>query len=187
MPTGHRFRSDLQLSFVESAVAARYEIPIRSVATDRLDFDVAARQVDIGDAESTQYSTSANERVSWRGFRRRLYLQLQREEFQFGTSPTQVANLLFPGVTLNRERSNDMLYPTAGYSVQLDLRGGTSQVVSDVSFVRLKADARWVRAVAGNTRLLLRAEAGALRDRWLWRAAAVAAFFHRWRPQRARL
>jgi translocation and assembly module TamA len=159
---GHRFRSDLQLSLIETALATRYEIPIRNVATDRLDFALTARQLEIGDADSTQYTASAGESVGWRGFRRRLYLQVQREEFEFGDMPTRAANLLYPGATLTRESRNDMIFPTRGYALEFDLRGGTSAVFSDVSFLRLRANARWVHPLARDVRLLLRADTGVL-------------------------
>jgi translocation and assembly module TamA len=160
---GHRFRSDIQLAQFDSAFAARYEIPIRNIATDRLDFTVTARRLDVADVVSNQYAASASEHVSWRGFSRRLYLQVQREDFELGQLPTQTVHLLYPGVTLTRERADDMIYPRSGYSVQIDLRGGTDHLISDVSFVRLRTDANYVRALTDRTRLLLRAEAGAVR------------------------
>lgn len=175
--SGHRFRSDLQLSPIESAVAARYAIPIRDVATDELEFSLTSRQLEIGDAESTQYAAGISQYVSWRGFRRRAYLQLQHEEFQFGSQPTESTKLFFPGLTLTRESSDDLLYPTDGYSVQLDLRGSTDNLLSDVSFVRFKADARRVRALGSNTRLLLRGEAGALTTNGFDRLPPTQRFF----------
>ncbi len=159
---GHRFRSDLQYSPLESALTARYEIPIRNVATDRIDFAATARQVEFGDADSTLFSLTAGQSVGWQGFRRRLYLQVQRESFEFGDQPSRTTDLLFPGITLTRERSNDLMFPTRGYSVEVDSRVGVGEVFSDVSFTRLRTNARWVRAIAPNTRLLLRADAGAL-------------------------
>ena len=159
---GHRFRSDIQYSPIESAITARYEIPIRNVARDRLDFTATARQIEIGDAETNQFSFSVGQSVGWQGFRRRLYMQVQREQFEFGDEPSQTSDLLFPGITLTRERSNDLMFPTQGYSVDVDARAGASAVFSDVSFTRLRANTRFVRALGPNARLLLRADTGAL-------------------------
>jgi translocation and assembly module TamA len=174
---GHRFRSELLLSSLETAVAGRYAIPIRNVASDLLDFSLTARELEIGDAESTQYALGVSQYVGWRGFRRRAYLQLQREEFQFGDEPTQATRLFYPGLTLTRDTGDDMLYPRRGYSVQLDLRGGGEGLVSDVSFLRFKADARWVRALSERARLLVRAEAGALRTGSFDRLPPTQRFF----------
>jgi translocation and assembly module TamA len=161
-PYGHRLRSDLQLSGIEQAIAGRYTIPIRNVATDRVDFSLTARRLDVGDADSTQYSAGVGQYVTWLGFRRRAYAQLQYEEFQIGEHDSQSAKLFIPGVTLTRERSDDMIFPRQGYSVQMDLRGAGQGALSDVSFLRLRTDVRWVRAVGERGRLLIRGEAGAL-------------------------
>jgi translocation and assembly module TamA len=158
---GHQLRSDVQLSLIDNAFAARYEIPIRRVATDRLDFAASARRLDIADVVSVQYAASASEHVEWRGFSRRLYLQIQREDFDLGVLPTQTVHLLYPGVTLTRQRADDMIYPRRGYSVQFDLRGTSDVVFSDLSFLRIRADANWVHGLTDRTRLVLRAEAGA--------------------------
>lgn len=159
---GHRLRADLQLSPIETAIAGRYAIPIRDVVTDRVDLSLTARRLDFGDTDSTQYAVGASQYVGWRGFRRRAYAQLQHEEFQIGAQPTQSTKLLVPGVTLTRERSDDTLHPRRGYSVQLDLRGASDGLLSDVSLLRIKADTRWVRALGDVTRLLVRGEAGVL-------------------------
>ncbi len=161
-PRGHRLRTDLQLSGIEQAIAARYTIPVRNVAEDRIDFSLTARRQDIGDADSTQYSAAASQYVTWLGFRRRAYAQLQYEEFQIGDHPKQSAKLFMPGFTLTRERSDDMIFPRRGYSVQVDLRGGSEGVVSDVSFLRMRTDVRWVYAIGERSRLLVRGEAGVL-------------------------
>jgi translocation and assembly module TamA len=161
-PYGHRLRSDLQLSGIEQAIAGRYTIPVRNVATDRVDFSLTARRLDVGDADSTQYSAGVGQYVTWFGFRRRAYAQLQYEGFQIGEHDSQSAKLFMPGVTLTRERSDDMIFPRQGYSVQMDLRGASESALSDVSFLRLRTDMRWVRAVGERGRLLVRGEVGAL-------------------------
>src|SRR5690606_5627833 len=99
---------------------------------------------------------------SWFGFRRRLYLQAERENFDFGGEPSRTTDLVYPGVTLTRERADDLQYPRRGYRLSADLRTGVEWLLSDVSFSRLSLSAGWTRAVAARTRLLLRAEAGAL-------------------------
>jgi translocation and assembly module TamA len=159
---GHRFRSDLQLSAIEQAIGVRYEIPIREVATDSVAFDATARKEEIGDAETEQFSLGASHLVSWEGFRRRLYVEAHRENFQFGNGPQQEVDLVYPGVTLTRERADDFQYPTRGYSIQADLRAGIEDLLSDVSFTRLDLTTRWVRGVARDTRVLLRAAGGVL-------------------------
>jgi translocation and assembly module TamA len=159
---GHRIRADLRLSSIENAIAARYEIPIENVATDTLAFSATAQQQTIGDAETDQLLLGVSRSDGWRGFRRQLSLDLRRENFQFGDGPRRQADLLIPGVTLSRTRTDDVQYPREGYSLTVDLRGAAEGVLSDATFVRLDADARWVRGIAENARVLLHGGFGAM-------------------------
>lgn len=159
---GHRLRADLQLSQIEQAIGTRYEIPIRNYATDLLSFSATARSEEIGDAETERYSAGVSHVVTWLGFRRRLYLQAELEQFSFGDGPTVESELVYPGITLTRERADDVQFPRRGYSLNADVRSGGESLGSSVSFSRLELSSRWVREIAPRTRLLVRGEAGVL-------------------------
>ena len=159
---GHRLRADLQLSAIEQAIGTRYEIPIRNYATDLLTFSATARAEEIGDADIEQYSAGVSHVVSWLGFRRRLYVQAEREHFSFGDGPTISSDLVYPGITLTRERTDNVQFPRRGYSARADLRAGTDSLLSSVTFTRFELSHRWVREIAPQTRLLLRGDAGVL-------------------------
>jgi translocation and assembly module TamA len=152
----------LRLSSIENAIAARYEIPIENVATDTLAFAATAQQQTFGDAETDQFLLGVSRNDGWLGFRRQLSLNLQRENFQFGDGPHRQADLLIPGVMLSRKRTDDVQYPHRGYSLTVDLRGAAEGLLSDATFVRLDADARWVYAIAENARVLLHGGFGAM-------------------------
>jgi translocation and assembly module TamA len=160
---GHRLATDLRVSEIENSIGVRYDVPIRNVAADRLSFTATARQEEIADADISQFAIGASQVVGWRGFQRHLYVQAQRELFEFNGTPQEGVNLLIPGITLSRERANDLRYPTRGYRIWADWRAGVDQLLSDVSFSRLELSANWVRRIGGGTRLLVRGEAG-----WLW-------------------
>jgi translocation and assembly module TamA len=160
---GHRLAGDLRLSDIEQSVGMRYDVPIRNVATDRVSLTTTVRREEIGDADVDQFAIGASEVVTWRGFRRHLYVQAQRELFEFDGAPQEGVNLLMPGVTMTRERANDLVYPTRGYRLFADWRAGVDYLFSDVSFTRLELMASWVRGVGADTRVLVRGEAG-----WLW-------------------
>jgi translocation and assembly module TamA len=160
---GHRLRADLQLSSIEQVIGTRYDIPVRNRATDLLSFSATARTEEIGDAETEQFAAGISHVVSWLGFRRRLYLQAEREQFSFGDGPAIDSDLVYPGVTLTRERADNVQFVRRGYSVRADLRAGSESVLSSVAFSRLELTHRWAREIAPRTRFLARAEAGVLR------------------------
>jgi len=160
---GHRLRADLRLSTIENALAARYEIPIKNVVTDTLAFTASVQEQRIGDADTDQFALGVSRNETWHGFRRRLYLDLRRENFQFtDIGERSTTDLLYPGITLSRQRADDLQYPRRGYSASVDLRGASEGVFSDTSFARIAAEARWVRAIGEKTRVLLRGELGAI-------------------------
>ena len=160
---GHRFRADLRFSQIESAIAARYEIPIENVATDTLAFTATAQQETIADADTDQYLLGMSRNDGWRGFRRLLYLNLQRENYEFdGGGGQRESDLLLPGATLSRQRTDDVQYPRRGYNLTIDVRGASESILSDTTFMRLDVDARWVRAIGEDTRVLLHGGVGAL-------------------------
>lgn len=161
-PRGHRLRADLQLSSIEQAIGARYEIPIRNYATDTLTFSATAKSEQIGDADTERFAAGVSHVVSWLGFRRRLYVQAEREQFQFGDGPTVDGDLVYPGIALTRERADNVRFPRRGYSVQADLHAGSESLLSSVSFARLALSSNWARGIAPRARLLVRGEAGVL-------------------------
>ncbi len=159
---GHRLRADLQLSAITQALGMRYEIPIKNYSTDSLSFSVTGRREEIADANTEQYAVGVSQSVNWKGLRRRLYLQLEQEQFNFSGGPNRTTRLYYPGITLGRERADDLQYPHHGYSLQADLHTGIEALLSDVSFTRLDVSAHWIQTIARATRVLVRGEAGAL-------------------------
>ncbi|HZD53826.1 MAG TPA: POTRA domain-containing protein, partial [Woeseiaceae bacterium] len=174
---GHRLRADFQLSAIESAIATRYEIPIENVATDTLAFTGTAKKEAVGDAETDQFLLGISHNDGWRGFRRQLYLNLQRENFAFGEGPQRQSDLLFPGTTLSRKRTDDVQYPRRGYNLTVDLRGAAEGVLSDAAFLRLDVDGRWVRAIAEKARVLLHGGVGVLNTSSFGRLPPSQRFF----------
>lgn len=157
---GHTFRTDLRLSEIEQVVSARYSIPIDNVVSDRLAFGATAKQEELGDAVSDSYALSATRADGWRYGRRRFYLNLERENFDFG-GPGRTSNLLYPGVTLSFQRADDALRTRRGISVSADLHGGSDALVSSTNFVQAALTGKAVAPLADDVRLLVRSELGA--------------------------
>lgn len=159
---GHRFRADLQVSAIKNTLSAQYLIPIENVAADSLAFAGTLQQEEISDADTQQLILGVSRNEGWRGFRRSLYFNFQREWFDFGGGPNQQADLLYPGMTLTRKHANDPLFPRRGYSVNFDTHAGEETLLSETSFLRTSAELRAVLPLGSRGRLLLHTEGGAV-------------------------
>jgi translocation and assembly module TamA len=157
---GHRFRTDILLSSVEQSISSQYLIPIKNVATDNLAFTASASRKEVGGVDTTQFKLGPSFNENWLGFRRRLYLSLERENFDFGDGP-QTSNLLIPGAQLSRKHADDALFPRKGYSAILDVHGGIESPLTETTFFQTSINARSVLPLARRSRLLLRGELGA--------------------------
>lgn len=159
--TGHSFRTDLQLSLIKSSLGSQYKIPIGNVAREYLDFSATAERAEIGDATATQYGIGSSLNQDWLGGRRRLSLDFRHEQFAFGSNPSQISNLLIPGIVYTRQVADNLLFTRKGYSVLLDVHGAAQSVLSDTSFLQARLSGRAVVPWAKRGRLLLRADYGA--------------------------
>ncbi len=159
---GHRLKSRLQLSSVQSTLAAQYLIPVGDVSSEFLDFTSNLEQETVNDVDATEYriGTSLNQN-RWGG-RRRLGLDLLHENWSFGDGPSNNATLLFPSLNFTFKNADDPFFARRGYSYTALLQGAAENVASDVSFAQVQLFASTVFSVSERSRLLLRGEFGAI-------------------------
>lgn len=157
---GHQFRTDLRVSAIERTLAARYDIPIDNVLRDRLSFRGSVASEEIGDARTDQYRLATSREDGWALGRRRFYLNLERENFDFG-GPSRTSTLLFPGANFSAQRADDSLRPRLGASISLDVHGGSDAIVSSTSFLQATVTGNVVLPAGDKGRLLARTELGA--------------------------
>lgn len=159
---GHKVRVDLRLSAIEQSLNTQYLIPLKKVLSDSLAFTASASRKFVGDIDTTQFKVGTSLNEDWLGFRRRLYLSLERENFDVGAG-TQTTDLLIPGLELSRRSFDDLTYPRKGYSAALDIHGGLESPVTETTFLNTHISARSVWPLTRRSRLLLRGELGAIR------------------------
>jgi translocation and assembly module TamA len=158
---GHKMRTDLRASFIEQTISAQYLIPIKNIVTDNLAFTASASREKVGDIDTDQFKLGTSLNENWLKFQRRLYLNLERENFDVG-SGTQTSTLLIPGVQLSRTYADDPLYARKGYSATLDVHGGLESPLTETTFLHTSINARSVLSLTRRSRLLLRGELGAI-------------------------
>lgn len=157
---GHQFRTDLRLSAIEQALSARYTIPIADVARDRLAFGATVKREELGDAVSDSYVLSVAREDGWQFGRRRLYLNLERENFDFGGNG-RTADLFYPGVALTFQRADNSMHTRRGISMDADVHGGSDAVISSTNFIQATLGSKMVVPLVSKARLLMRAQLGA--------------------------
>lgn len=156
---GHRAGANFTLSDVKQSLSAKYEIPIADVRKDTLSFGANVLKEDAGDGISEEREFGVTHTTSWRGWRRSLY-------FTLGQSISQLQNvdrtfdLVIPGVTLTRTRSDDPIYPRNSLGLSLDLHGAHRSAFSDSSFLQGRLLSRYLRPLDAKSRLILRGEVG---------------------------
>lgn len=157
---GHQFRADIRLSAVEKALNARYMIPIDDVATDKLVFSTVVKQEEFGDGVSLIYRVGAARVDIWNWGRARLYFQLQRERFGFG-SGKRTTRLTYFGLSLSYQSVSNALFVQNGFSVSTDIHGGFDGVFSTVGFLRATLQSTFVYSLTRDIRFLVRGKIGA--------------------------
>lgn len=160
--TGHKFRTDLQLSFIKSSLSSEYQIPIGNITNEYMGFAANIERAEIGDAIATQYGIGGSLNQNWLGGRRRLSVDFRHEQFSFGSNPSQTSDLLIPGITYSRKAADNLLFTRKGYSMLLDVHGAAQPILADASFLQARATGRAVLPWAKRGRLLLRADYGAI-------------------------
>ncbi|MGB3210988.1 MAG: autotransporter assembly complex family protein [Desulforhopalus sp.] len=158
---GHKMRFDIRVSAIEQSISGQYLVPIKNIVTDSLAFTASTSREQVGDIDTDQFKLGTSLNESWLGFRRRLYLSLERENFDIGNG-TQTSTLLTPGVQLSRKYADDPLFPLKGYSVTFDIHGGLESPLTEVTFLSTNIGARAVLPLTERSRLLVRGELGAI-------------------------
>lgn len=156
---GHKLRFDLRATLIEQAISTQYLVPIKNIATDSLAFTASASRKKEGDIDTDQYKLGTSVNDDWLGFRRRLYLSLEKENYDIGDGP-QSSTLLIPGMQLSSKYTDEILFPRKGYSTTLDIHGGLESPLTETTFLRTSITARSVLPMTERSRLLLRGELG---------------------------
>jgi translocation and assembly module TamA len=156
---GHTFYANLRLSLIRTELDALYAIPLKRPEKDQLGF---AAQIG---SEDTLAGTDEVARIGvkrstarW-GLREVLSLDLQHERFNVGEGP-QTAVLLLPSVGYTWLSSENVLNPDRGARIDLIGNGASKSLLSDVSFFKLRLNAKGIYSLGERNRLIARAQLG---------------------------
>jgi translocation and assembly module TamA len=88
-----------------------------------------------------------------------VFLKFQHEVYSAGLDES-VSNLLLPGVRYLHNRYNDLIRPTKGYHISVELRGAYEGIISDTTLIQTIVDAGSVFPLPGRLSLRTRGKFG---------------------------
>ncbi len=165
---GHKFFTELDYAQKRKSYIAQYRIP----AFKWLDgwYGVAVRaydeQTDYIDTRRLELIASRSGQISER-WRAVASLHALRERWGYdernarGETVYRYSTLTYPQITGHYIGVDDRLFPRAGFSGTVSLRGGVEGAGSDATFSQVQTMVRWYRGIGQDSRLLVRGEFGA--------------------------
>lgn len=159
---GHQITLDARASLIKQGVGAQYRIPIANVVKDRFVISATAEHEKVDEGETDRYVLGFSHDQGWLGAQRRLYANFSRENFSLGDDDDKV-DFLIPGFNLSAVRADDVLFARRGLSLEVDVRGGSDQVLSETTFVRGEAAGHLALPLGERGRILARLRAGGMR------------------------
>lgn len=156
---GHSLTNTLLLSPRDSELSTRYRIPLADPRAEQLGFGAALKREDTTArlSESLGLQAAVTRRLAVG--RRTLALDYLVERFDTGADEARTG-LLMPSIGWRASHADDALWPRRGWRLDVTLRGALAGLLSDLSFVQLRAGGKVVQGLGRNQRLLGRLDVG---------------------------
>ena len=159
---GHKFRALAQVAERRTDLAAQYRIPAFAWLDGWYALGANVREEEVDGVAGQLLEVIASRSGRLDDWTLTAAVNVRRERFDdVATGFTRsYSTLVYPSLLAQWSRSDDLLYPRSALGFTAELRGGHSAIGSDVDFLQLRAEGRWVHGFGRRQRLLLRAEAG---------------------------
>lgn len=156
---GHQLNYDLTLSPVRSETQLNYTIPMEKPGSEHLNFytGYATEDTDTTLEETATIGTSYTQLLK-RDWLQSYFINFQRENYEVADIERRT-DLLLPGVSWSKTKSDDPFYPLDGWRAFVKVSAASEDLLSDTSLVQGHLRAKLIRGL-GPGRLLLRGEVG---------------------------
>lgn len=158
--TGHSLHLETQVSKIKNAAAGEYRIPRGDKPGEMFTFGGNLGQQDYVSGSSRFRGLSMGLTRTPGKWQRRYYLKYLHENSTLGEDVT-TADMLMPGLTLNRASLDDAIYTREGWSLFFDVHGAVKDMASSVSFTQAHLLLKGAYPLWQRTRLLARYETAA--------------------------
>lgn len=159
---GHKLGGEIEYSQRLEQANVNYRIPKPGPRNRNYNFGGGYRDEETDTSRSRMARFAASEVLDeWHGYTRTLGLQYLNGDFEIAERQ-QSTSLLYAEALLTRKRADDLMFPSRGLSVLYGLRVAAEELVSETSLAQIRAEAKWIRPIAEDGRLILRAALGAM-------------------------
>ncbi|BCX81631.1 translocation and assembly module TamA [Methylomarinovum caldicuralii] len=175
---GHRWNSDLRLSFIDASLRAGYRIPLADPLREHLQLDAGLRRQNLDTFTSHQAALNAayvHPRDRWN---ETLSLKLNYERSRTGGEDPVQSLLLLPQASWSRRQAKEVNGRiTRGFKFDFTVQGGATLSGNAVQFGRLRLWGKYVWPLPWRARLVHRWEMGALKSTRFANVPASFRFF----------
>lgn len=173
---GHTFAAQAQFSHVMETFLLSYTVPLSDPANERLVYSAGNSREILGSFVTYTSTVGMSRYVALGPWTVNQYLQLEHDRSDLDGTDIN-STILVPGVAFSRTYSDDLILPTRGYRVNLDIRGADNALFSDTSFLQMHLQTKLIVPLNDSTRLLLRGEVGATASRSFAELPVTQRFF----------
>ena len=159
---GHKLRSLASLAQRRSDVTVQYRIPAFAWLDGWYTASASAREEEIDGISSQLFELVGSRSGRLGDWDLTAALNYRRERFEDAETGFDYAysTLVYPSLLAQWSQADDLLYPRRALGLTVEVRGGSTALGSDIDFLQMRAEGRWIRGFGRRNRLLLRAEAG---------------------------
>ncbi|MGH8174793.1 MAG: autotransporter assembly complex protein TamA [Steroidobacter sp.] len=159
---GHKLSGEIEYSPRLEEISAKYRVPKPGPRNRYLSYGAAYRDEETDTSTSRMARLAATEVTErWNGFTRTLGLQYLNGDFEIADQQRST-NLMYAEGLLTRRKADDLYFPVSGYSLLYGVRLASESLLSDTSFAQARAEAKWLRQIGEDGRVIVRAALGAM-------------------------
>jgi translocation and assembly module TamA len=167
---GHKWKNEIVAAQRLKTVSTVYSVPLPGDNQRSFNYGASYRDSDTDTSQSRTFELTANETALWHDWVRTVGLHALSGTFDVGKRPDEpedtpgvehgASTLVFAEASLTRKQADNFNFVQRGWSLSFSARSTLGDLISSASFSQLTADGKWIRAFAGNNRLVLRASIG---------------------------
>lgn len=157
---GHSYDVQIRLSPINSMLGARYRIPGANPVTDEYQITGGYVRQNYKDQDYETYSLGGAWQMEEGKWLKNYNLSFQYERFETGNQNTSSSFLLIPGFNWTWIDADNRLNTKRGLLFGFGLRGASSALLSDVTFLQGTVNMRGVYALDDDNRFLTRGNFG---------------------------